>query len=500
MTDKVFETGWMVQVDDAIDLEGQVLVVSRLWRDGNAGVSGYDLVPEVGGPTVSLTTAELLLAYGDGRLNVLHERGEECEVMSRPFSSFSQESLAKAIMRYEYVQAIHPHCMGRRKDKKQALAAAKEVADRRKEPCKCWNSLKEWHDALYRGAIRKGDIRLLCLREHKRGNRNGPYMGSFDLAFDAVIRDRRSHPHMSWKDLYEDSMRTALKKEWMGDGKSEGRFVCPHLPHISTFHRYRKLCWTEVDQALAQGGVPYVRANHTNRGDGWQATRPMEAVQIDGTAIDFLVGVHPGGPEGSREMHRSGTPWQEVTGYLHARAYCMQAVDVFSGGRVGIYLGFEMESLSALSSLLTSTCLPERMPLRVCESLPAATVSDALFGIPEHVFFDGALANHGNALLDTCKKLGISASYAENRRGDQKPHVESGMRTLQARAFKRVPSRIVKPGEPRPVQERGKTMVPIDFDYLSYIVRWRVAHDLNLRPVGNRDLSPHEIFEEHRNA
>ena len=499
MTGGALELGWMLLDGESIQLDGTVLSVSRRWKEED-GKTGYDLIPETSGATVSLTTPEIMTAYGEDRLQVLYGDAAARDVMTRPFSSFSQEALSKAMRRLEYVEAIHSYCLGRRKEKTKALEAARAVAERREENVPVWNSLTLWHDTVYRRSVRLGDIRLLLLGERRRGNRFGPYMGSFDTAFDRVIEDRRVHPHTSWADLYEDSMRAVLKEQWVADGRTEKSFECPRLPEISTFHRYRRKRWTEVDQALSQGGTPYVLANHTHRGDGWQATRPMEIVQIDGTMIDFLAGVHPGGAEGSKEMHMSGTPWDEVPGYVHARASAMQAIDVFSGGRVGLYMGFERESFSALSNLLTSVCLPEAAPQRVCERLPEWTVPNTMFGLPENIILDGALANHGDSLLDMCKRLGINAWYAEARRGDQKPHVESAMRTLQDRAFKRMPCRIVKPGEPRPVRERGRTMVPLDFDYMSYVVRWRITHDLNLRPINGREKSPHEIFEEVRNA
>ncbi|MUG91776.1 DDE-type integrase/transposase/recombinase [Scytonema sp. UIC 10036] len=231
-----------------------------------------------------------------------------------------------------------------------------------------------------------GDLRALIPRYQARGNYDSKIHSETLRLIDEVISEiyltlerpsiARVYDILICRILHENHYR-----------KSSG-LVPLNIPHRSSIYRLIKTL-DPIDKAVSRYGIRTANLIYEPVQEGFQATRPLERVEIDHTKLPFfVVDIETRIPIGTPSL--------------------TSAVDKYSGVIVGYYLSFEPFSyLSVMQCLLHSIQSKDYLKTTFNSVKNSWNVS----GIMEILVVDNGKEFYSEHLHSACQQLGITIQY-----------------------------------------------------------------------------------------
>jgi hypothetical protein len=203
-------------------------------------------------------------------------------------------------------------------------------------------------------------------------------------------------PRLTFKSVAQSVLK-ALDAERLKRPSEKLRF-----PTESTLRKY----WKEVPaytRAIAMWGPTTARSMFRRPpSDYEEPLAPLSLCQFDETRLPLFV-------VDEIYLIPIGRPW------------LAWIVDVFTGGIVGFYLGFDPPSDLVISSTLRHACL---FKTYMRTEYPDITAEYLMAGVPRFLTFDNSLHAHGTSIAIICGNLDILWDYQPPRMPWLKAHVE----------------------------------------------------------------------------
>jgi hypothetical protein len=122
------------------------------------------------------------------------------------------------------------------------------------------------------------------------------------------------------------------------------------------------------------------------------------------------------------------------------RPWLAWLVDVFSGGILGFYLGFEPPGDVVFGSVLRHASLPKTY---VCNAYPDITSPYLMSGVPRFVTFDNSLSAHGDTIDRILSDLDVPWDFTLSRMPWLKPYVENSFGLLNKSLLRELPGYVL---------------------------------------------------------
>jgi putative transposase len=237
------------------------------------------------------------------------------------------------------------------------------------------------------------------------------------------------------------------------------------VPSVSTYYRLLR----EVDQydlLVAMKGR--VQANAEFRAPGKsrrQLDYPLQWCQFDETRCPIFL-------------------YHKIIGIPLGKPWLAWIIDVYSGGILGFYLGFEPPGDSVVAQTLRHACLPKTY---MEDMYPGIEQPLIMAGIPKLLTFDNSLQAHGNSIMQICGDLDIQYDFTRSRCPWMKSMVENMFKTLEQELLRHQPGYTFPPFWKinRADYDPEKTAL-LDFDmFLGLIHAWLAMH-VHPRSTGKR--------------
>jgi hypothetical protein len=220
------------------------------------------------------------------------------------------------------------------------------------------------------------------------------------IAFEieaARHKDREpGKPRLTFKSVAQSVLK-ALDAERLKRPSEELRF-----PAESTLRKY----WKEVPaytRAIAMWGPTTARSMFRRPpSDHEEPLAPLSLCQFDETRLPLFV-------------------VDEIFLIPIGRPWLAWIVDVFTGGIIGFYLGFEPPSDLVISSTLRHACL---FKTYMRTEYPDITAEYLMAGVPRFLTFDNSKQAHGASIAVICGNLDILRDYQAPRMPWLKAYVE----------------------------------------------------------------------------
>lgn len=168
-------------------------------------------------------------------------------------------------------------------------------------------------------------------------------------------------------------------------------------------------------------------------------------------------------------------------------------LDIYSGGFLGFYLGFEPPSDTVFSSVLRHCCMPKAY---MADLYPGFDLPYLMSGIPRFTTFDNSLSAHGKTIERLYGDFDIQYKFCRPREPYTKPDVESAFSALNRSLLQNSPG--YAPPLGRKITDYDPTQNGlISFEQLLYLIhRWIAQrHSLPL-PHSTSNGSPNERWIE----
>lgn len=183
----------------------------------------------------------------------------------------------------------------------------------------------------------------------------------------------------------------------------------------------------------------------------------------------------------------------ESEGIPLGRPWFSWMVDVYSGGILGFYLGFEPPGDTVFSSVLRHCCLPKSYML---DRYPDIDLPLKLAGVPRLTTFDNSLSAHSRTIELIYGDLDIEWTFCRPKEPYTKPDVESAFGTLNRTLLSDAPGYAPPLGRQISDYDPKKNGL-ISFERLLMIVHRWVAERHNFPiPSSPYSGSPNERWDE----
>lgn len=175
------------------------------------------------------------------------------------------------------------------------------------------------------------------------------------------------------------------------------------------------------------------------------------------------------------------------------KPYFSWMIDIYSGGILGFYLGFEPPGDEVFSSVLRHCCLPKSY---IANHYPDIAIPYLMSGIPRLTTFDNSLSAHGKTLEQIYGDLDIQYKFCRPREPYTKPDVESAFSVINRSLLQNMP------GYAPPLKLTIGDYDPlknglISFEQLLYIIhKWIMERNSKPLPHSTSHLSPNERWVE----
>jgi len=175
------------------------------------------------------------------------------------------------------------------------------------------------------------------------------------------------------------------------------------------------------------------------------------------------------------------------------KPYFSWMIDIFSGGILGFYLGFEPPGDEVFSSVLRHCCLPKSY---IANQYPEIGLPYLMSGIPRLTTFDNSLSAHGKTIERIYGDLDIQYKFCRPREPYTKPDVESAFSVINRSLLQNMP------GYAPPLKNTVGDYDPkknglISFEQLLYVIhQWIMNRNSKPLPHSTSNLSPNERWLE----
>jgi putative transposase len=392
MTNYTFEVGISITID------GQPFVIARIDDNGRVQLEAAG-----DGAITAMSKENLLTLFAKKSLQFtgddLGTSPPDIPLLGRPLSTFPDDIQAKAIRKKKYLDwllARGPLTTTPAALKPLILECARTLDD----PCPpSPSSIYRWTRRL---RLAKGDYRTLVDRVERRGGGSrlpGAVLSLLQQAIDTVYLVREK---TTGRDVFY-ALIHRLQKE------NESRKAPEKLPTPSLSTIYRAIKSLDAyDVVAARQGERIAKIKFRTSGRGPQGTHILERVEIDHTPLDLFV-------IDEKTLLPLGRPTVTV------------ALDKFSRMVIGIYVGFDGPSVSAVLRCLRHAILPKWY---VKERYPDIEHDWPCYGQITELFCDNGLEFHSTELARVALELHTILTFCPKRKPWMKGSVERFLKTM----------------------------------------------------------------------
>ncbi|TCR68177.1 Mu transposase C-terminal domain-containing protein [Bosea sp. BK604] len=237
------------------------------------------------------------------------------------------------------------------------------------------------------------------------------------------------------------------------------------LKRLKLFPQYR------ID--VAREGVTRARMLHRRPHGHQEPEACLSLVQYDETRLPFYCVSRCGGIP-------LGRPWLSWL------------LDVYCGGFLGFYLGFEPAGDTVFASVLRHAC---NFKSYVSEQYPGFAGTYKMAGRPRFITFDNSLSAHGTTIQTILEDLDIPWTFSKPWEPWTKAHVESSFDVFNRALLQDMPGFVLSKEIPSRDYDPGKNAC-ISFDQLLYIIHCWIVDYHGTAPAYRPEIgSPNQRWE-----
>ncbi len=327
-----------------------------------------------------------------------------------PLDTYPDKCRKEAVRRLSYIQRFKRVVVGGWTQKNlQPLLEDVEFLKGLDEPIPSWRTLAGWHSEFKKNGE---SVESLVPKHHKKGNRKNKKEDS-DRYFQRALFEkylRKERPSIRSAYFYYCDLVNLGNR-----GVVSGR-IKP-MSEKSFYDRVAKLPPYEV--AVARYGKRYADRKYKPVGSHVQATRVLERVEIDHTALDLML-------------------LDDELLVVLGRPYITALIDSYSKCLVGFYIGYKEPSYESVRKALLNAMLSKEY---VKKRYPAVSCDWPCEGKIETLVVDNGAEFWSKSLEHACKSVVSDIQYNPVGRPWLKPLVERFFGQVNQKLLNAIPGK-----------------------------------------------------------